>query len=387
MIESNFIYLDYQASAPPFESVINSMNTCIYTDFSNPHSVQHIAGIQSLKAIKEARRDIASLIKADDEEVIFTSGATESNNLAILGVAKKLTDRKRILVSSIEHKCVLAPAESLMNDGFVVEQIPVTKSGEVDMQAYNGMLHDDVALVSIMTVNNEIGTIQPIKKLAHLAHEYGALFHTDAAQAVMDGLVNVKESGVDLMSLSSHKMHGPKGIGILYISHDIQESVAPLIYGGGQQNGLRAGTLPTHLCVGMGAAARFIQENQQMIQEGILSMRKLFWNLLQKRVSGARIIGPNFDCRHSGNLNVCFKGVDAHILLGILQLDIGASSGSACTSGTVEPSHVLSAIGLPYNDAECCVRFSLGYGVQTEDVSRAADLIGKTVDLIRNEGY
>lgn len=379
MINTDFVYLDYQASTPICEIALQEMRPFLTDEFANPHSSQHIAGIRSIQAIDNAKVELSRLINVNKDEVIFTSGATEANNLALLGICTESSERKRILISSIEHKCVIAPAQHLISLGFIVEFIPVTSEGIIDLVKYEGMLGQDVKLVSIMTVNNEIGSIQPIRECALLAQKHGALFHTDAAQSLSCMEVDVMEMGVDMLSLSSHKMYGPKGIGALIVSAELQSKIQPIIWGGGQQNGLRAGTLPTHLCVGFGAAAKFLRQNRKEIREQTRTIRDYFWRELQEHVKQTSLIGPPLDARHAGNLNVAFKGNDAELILGKIQTEVGASTGSACTSGAIEPSHVLDAIGLQSDVADSCVRFSFGPNVTADQVKFAVKKIGEAL--------
>ena len=377
-----FAYLDYQASTPICDEALTKMHPYLVKEYANPHSSQHIAGIKSLQAIDAAKVEISKLINADADEIIFTSGATEANNLALLGMCPARSEKRRILISSIEHKCVIAPAQHLASLGYQVDFIPVTSEGIVDIVKYEAMLSGDIKLISIMAVNNEIGCIQPIKECALLAQKHGALFHSDAAQAPICLDLDVKEMGLDLLSLSSHKMYGPKGIGALYVSYELQKEMKPIIWGGGQQNGLRAGTLPTHLCVGFGAAAKFLRENGENIREETRKYRDYFWEELMNAINDLQLIGPPLDNRHAGNLNIAFNGIDAETLLGMLQTDIAASTGSACTSGVIEPSHVLSAIGLQHDIAENCIRFSFGYSTSQDHIDFAISKISDAVRMI-----
>jgi cysteine desulfurase len=382
MLETNLIYLDYQASTPLNKLALKAMTPYLTSEFANPHSMQHIGGIQSYKAIEDAQSQVADLINADANEIIFTSGATEANNLALFGFCNQDSKRKRILISSIEHKSIIEPAEHLMTLGFKVEYIPVDSQGIVKLDKYKEMLSDDVLLVSIIMVNNEIGTIQTIKELAYHAKTHGAIFHTDAAQAPVTKSINVCELNVDLLSLSSHKMYGPKGIGALYISNYFQNKIKPMILGGGQQNGIRAGTIPTHLCVGFGEAALYIQKNNSCIFNEIEVNRNYFWKGLNNTVSKIKLVGPNFDKRHVGNLNISFEGISADTLLGMLQKDIAASTGSACSSGIIENSHVLSAIGLSYNEQGSCIRISFGPEISNTELDQAIILLKKAIDIL-----
>ena len=386
MKKTNFIYLDYQASSPICEYAMRKMRPFLTEEFANPHSSQHIAGIRSFQAIEKAKAEIAQLINADSNEIVFTSGATEANNLALLGMCRENSDKKQILVSSIEHKCVLAPAQHLKSLGYEVSYIPVTSEGVVDIDEYKKLLDDDVLLVSIMAVNNEVGSVQPIKECALLARSRGTFFHTDAAQAPMSIQLDVHEMHLDLVSLSSHKMCGPKGIGALYISNNLQNKMKPIIWGGGQQNGIRAGTLPTHLCVGFGAAAKHLRLNGEEIIDETRKIRNYFFERLREKVKSIQLVGPDLEHRHAGNVNVAFDQIDAGLLLGILQADVAASTGSACTSGVIEPSHVLSAMGLEAEVINSCVRFSFGadlnYGQMDHAVAKICNAVEKIIGAV-----
>lgn len=343
------IYMDYQASTPVDPRVIEAMKPFFYDKPGNPHASDHSFGWEANAAIEEASQKIASAIAADSDEIIFTSGATEANNLAIIGAAGYApAGRRRILVSSIEHKCVLEAACIASEQyNLTIEQLPVDRNGFIRLDILEDRLAPDVLLVSVMTINNEIGTIQPLKDVAALCRAVGALIHTDAVQAPPAMSLNVNELDVDFLSLSSHKLYGPKGIGALFIRRDVQRHIKPLIYGGGQQNGLRAGTLPVPLCVGFGEAIALITSSDAVVERmQIRSLRDQFIECITLIAPNAYINGAEGDSRHPGNANICFTGFDAHELIGALQPRVAASTGAACTSGIPEPSYVLRAIGL-----------------------------------------
>ena len=373
------IYLDHQATTPLDGRVLAELAPYHAESFGNPHSSDHNLGWQAARAVEEAAAGVALLIGADPDEIFFTSGATESNNMALLGLGRRAAggSRRRILVSAIEHKCVLASVRALEERyEFTVEEIPVDRQGRVDLAALEDMLGEDVLAVSVMAVNNEIGTIQDIVTLSHHARRYGAVFHCDAAQAPMGMAMDGVATHTDLLSLSGHKMYGPKGVGIIYIAHSLQDRIEPLIYGGGQQGGLRSGTVPVALCVGMGAAAQLFNTEEAQRKRGELRRcRDVFVRGLTGLSWPIRSIGPQGEARHPGNASICFHGFAAHEILGALQPRLAASSGSACTSGIPEPSHVLRAIGLIGDDVEATVRFSLGFGTTDEDIEQAVALI------------
>jgi len=386
----NTIYLDHQATTPVDSRVLAEMSPYFEESFGNPHSGDHALGWQAAKSLEAAASRLAGFIGADPDEIVFTSGATESNNMALLGLGRHETGgkRRRILVSAIEHKCVLAASRALSAQcGYEVEVLPVDGAGRIELAALEESLAEDVLLVSVMAVNNEIGTIQDIRNLADVIHSYGAYFHCDAAQAPCAMDLNDAGSFCDLISLSGHKMYGPKGIGALFVRRELQERIEPVIYGGGQQQGLRSGTVPVPLCIGMSAAAELLspdaaREEREMIR----SRRDRFIQGLERLPWPVRVNGPDGSLRHPGNASVCFSGFAAHDILGALQPRIAASTGSACTSGLPEPSHVLRAIGLPEEDAESSIRFSIGRWTTETDVNEAVDVIADTLSRLASAG-
>lgn len=375
------MYFDYQATTPVAEEVLLRMRPYFTEFFANPHSADHALGWKSAAMVESATQQVAHLMGADSDEIIFTSGATESNNLAILGLAKRAALKKspqnRILLSAIEHKCVLSVGRVLEEQyGFIVDSIPVDQYGHIISTDLERLLGDDVLLVSIMAVNNEIGSIQDISGLSKVIRANGTVFHCDAAQAPV--AMNMKDFAayVDMLSLSGHKMYGPKGIGVLYICRDLQDQVEPLIYGGGQQNGLRSGTLPTPLCIGMGAAAEYIGSLETLRKrDELCARRNKFLNMLLALPWPTEHYGAEHDRRHPGNISIGFPGFHAQDILGALQPHLAASTGSACTSGLSEPSHVLRAIGLTTEQAESVIRFSLGFETSDQEIDEAAKLM------------
>ena len=373
------IYLDHQATTPTHPDVLAAMRPWLTEAFGNPHSSDHALGWKSSQAVDKAAEQVARLIGADADDITFTSGATESNNMALLGLARRAVGgkRRRVLVSAIEHKSVLAVGRVLEEQqGFAVEHIPVDREGFVDMKVLLDVLDEEVLAVSIMAVNNEIGTVQDIERIAEMVKAYGAVFHCDAAQASLAMPMSAFAGLADMVSLSAHKMYGPKGIGALYLSRAVQPRIEPLIYGGGQQHGLRSGTTPVPLCVGMAAAAEMLGTGEIAEKRSELALRRdAFVEKLRRLPWSTALNGPSGPARHPGNANICFSGFSAHDILGALQPHLAASTGSACTSGTPEPSHVLKAIGLSGDEAESSVRFSLGFDTSDEDVEAAVELI------------
>lgn len=390
----NTIYLDHQATTPIDARVLADMRCYFSESFGNPHSSDHRLGWESAQATDDAAARIAASIGVDADEIIFTSGATESNNLALLGLARRAINgkRRRVLVSAIEHKCVLAAGRALEEQlGFSVEQIPVDSEGFVEIAALEEAMADDVLAVSVMAVNNEIGTIQDIRRISEIARNYGSVFHCDAAQAPVAMDMAFLGEYVDTLSLSAHKMYGPKGVGGIYIARELQDYIEPLLYGGGQQNGLRSGTLPTPLCVGMGKAADLLAGNDSLERRKDLQRRRdNFVEKLQDLPWSVALNGPAGQARHPGNANIRFVEFSAQDVLGVLQPHVAAATGSACTSGIPEPSHVLNAIGLTRDDAEASIRFSLGFDTNDEDVEEAVAQIESVLkrlseaDLVRS---
>ena len=379
----NTIYLDYQATTPVDSRVLAEMAPYHSEYFGNPHSSDHCLGWDSARAVEDAAARIGRMIGADADEIVFTSGATESNNLALLGLGRRAVGgkRRRILLSAIEHESVLSVGRALADRcGFVVETIPVNGEGLVAPSALDAMLDDDVLAVSVMAVNNEIGAIQDIEAIAQRARKWGAIFHCDAAQAPVAMNLDRAARRADLISLSSHKMYGPKGVGVAFIARDLHDRIEPLIYGGGQQDGLRSGTLPTPLCVGMAAAADLLAgDSAEQRRADLRRKRDAFVAKLSALPWPTALNGPEGRTSHPGNANIRFRGFCAQDILSTLQPRLAASTGSACSSGVLGPSHVLKAIGLDVEDAESPVRFSLGFGTSDEDIEEAAGLLAETL--------
>ena len=377
------IYADYQATTPVDPRVLEKMAPYWNELFGNPHSSDHVVGWRSAEVVQDAASSVGALIGADPDEIVFTSGATEANNLALLGLARRAPpERRRILVSAIEHKCVLAAARSLEErEGFIVETIPVDGEGFVDLGALAAMVDETVLVASVMAVNNEIGTIQDLPRIVTLLRGHDVLFHCDAAQAPCAMDVGDLALHADLISLSGHKGYGPQGIGALYIRRDIQERVEPIIYGGGQQGGLRSGTVPVPLCVGMAAAAEIVGSAEGVGERARIGRQR---DSFVEAVKGSRhpvaVNGPMGYLRHPGNANLRFDGLAAQDILGALQPRVAASTGAACTSGIPEPSHVLRALGLSAEQADSSIRLSFGRFTTDAEIERAAHLVVKVLE-------
>lgn len=379
------IYLDYQASTPVDPAVAAAMAPFYSERAGNPHA-DHAFGWEAAEEVSRAASGIASTIGCDPDEMIFTSGATEANNLAFLGLVDRAPQgRTRILVSAVEHKCVIESARAAARRlGGAVEILPVDTNGVLSPGTLEEAMDERVLIVSAMAVNNELGSLLPIDQLVATAHQFGALFHTDAAQALTAGPLDVSTLNVDLLSLSGHKVYGPKGIGVLFAARDIQPQMQPIIYGGGQQSGLRSGTLPVPLCVGMGYAVNmFTSDAWPQERARVVALRDTLAKGLLGLDPGFSLNGPLLDSRHPGNLNIRFTGHDAREILSAVQPTLAASSGSACTSGDPSASHVLRAIGLSEGDANASLRFGVGRFTTGRDVIRAVGIIGDAIRKIR----
>ena len=378
MPNSSTIYADYQATTPVDPRVVEKMAPHWRELFGNPHSGDHIVGWQAAKAVDQSKTTVAGLLGGDPDEIIFTSGATEANNLALFGLARRAPPgQRRILVGATEHKCVLAAARALeARENFIVEQISVDREGFIDLDALADGLGETTLVVSIMLVNNEVGTIQDIPRIAEIVNSRGVLLHCDAAQGACALDMSRLADHADLISLSGHKIYGPQGIGALYIRRDIQARIEPIIYGGGQQSDLRSGTVPVPLCVGMAAAAEIEQMDEgEAERKRVAGQRDTFVNVLQASAYPISLNGPTVDRRHPGNANLRFEGFVAQDLLASLQPHLAASTGSACTSGIPEPSHVLRALGLTPAQSDASIRFSFGRFTTDVEIRQAATLV------------
>lgn len=377
------IYADYQATTPVDPRVRERMAPFWSESFGNPHSSDHAVGWQAHRAVQDAAASVAALIGADMDEIVFTSGATEANNLALFGLTGATPPASyRILVSAIEHKCVLAASREIAAGmGFTVETIPVDQEGMLDLSALEAALGEDVLLASVMAVNNEVGTIQDLPSISALLSSKNIPFHCDAAQAPCAMDMADLASHADMISLSAHKMYGPQGIGALYIRRDLQDRVKPLIYGGGQQNGLRSGTLPLPLCVGMGGAAELIASSEAEEERArVACQRDKFVFLVGDDDPHLIVNGPRNDKRHPGNANLRFNNRVAVDILSSLQPQLAASTGAACTTGMPEPSHVLRALGLSPAECDASIRFSFGRFTTDTEIDLAATLLLNVLD-------
>jgi cysteine desulfurase len=379
------IYLDYQATTPCDPRVVAAMAPWWSEAFGNAASKTHAYGWEAADAVEGARRHVAALIGADAREVVFTSGATEANNLALLGLARARSAgrRDRMVALATEHKSVLDPLAQLEREGLRVTLLGVGPDGLVDLDRLRDALDERVLCVSAMHANNEIGVIQDVAAMARLAHAAGALVHCDAAQSAGKIPVDVRALGVDLLALSGHKLYGPKGIGALWLRRRPPLALAPLLHGGGHERGLRSGTLPVPLCVGLGEAARIAAAEREAEAARTRALRERLWQRLVSEVEGVELNGHP-DQRLPGNLNVSFP-VEAEALLAALP-QLALSSGSACTSASPEPSHVLRALGLDRARSLRSLRIAIGRQTTPAEVERAATLIAEQVARLRRLG-
>jgi len=376
------VYLDYQATTPCDPRVVEKMLPYFSEKFGNPHSRNHSFGWEAEEAVEKARTQIAHLINADPKEIIFTSGATESNNLALRGVAGFYGHKKNhIITSVIEHKCILDTCRHLQEQGFKITYLPVSNNGLVNHEDVKNAIKDATCLVSIMAVNNEIGVIQPISEIGKICREYGVFFHTDAAQAIGKMHVDVKAMEIDLMSISSHKIYGPKGIGVLYVSRKPRVRLNAMITGGGQERGMRSGTLAPMLCVGFGEACVLAQQNMSKEIEQLKALTARFYEGITSQLDDVYLNGDNGK-RIPGNLNFSFAYVEGEGLMMSMK-DLCVSSGSACTSASLEPSYVLRAIGVGEDLAHTSIRFGLGRFTTQEEVDYAIKRVVESVRKLR----
>ncbi|BBT80940.1 cysteine desulfurase IscS [Aeromonas veronii] len=377
------IYLDYSATCPVDPRVAEKMMQCLTMDglFGNPASRSHRFGWQAEEAVDLARNQVAELIGADPREIVFTSGATESNNLAIKGVAHFYASKgKHLITSKTEHKAVLDTCRQLEREGFEVTYLEPMPNGLFTLEMIENAMRDDTILVSLMHVNNEIGVIQNIKGLGELCRSRKILLHVDAAQSVGKVEIDVEAMKIDLLSLSAHKIYGPKGIGALYVRRKPRVRIEAQMHGGGHERGMRSGTLPTHQIVGMGEAFRIAKE--EMVSEGerVMALRQRLWDGL-KDIEAVYLNG-DLEHRVCGNLNVSFAYVEGESLIMALK-DLAVSSGSACTSASLEPSYVLRALGLNDELAHSSIRFSIGRFTTEEEIDYAVKLIRDSIGRLR----
>jgi cysteine desulfurase len=385
------IYLDNQSSTPLDPRVLEAMLPYFTEHFGNPHSESHVCGRNAMAAIERARAEVARLINADPREIVFTSGATEANNLALKGAAHFARahpigsgpTRDHLIILTTEHKCVLESAATLEREGFAVTYLPVESNGLVALDRLAEAITEGTLLVSVMAAHNEIGVIQPLAEIGALCRARGVLLHTDAAQAFGKIPLDVEAMRIDLMSISGHKIYGPKGVGALYIRRRPRVRLLPLIDGGGQERGLRSGTLPTPLCVGLGRAAALAAAEMAEETTRLRGFRDRLYANLVRRVPDVQLNG-DAEHRLPASLNLSFPGLTAPALIEACP-SVAMSTGSACTSASVEPSYVLRALGLSEARANASIRLGLGRFTTAAEVDFAVDALAAAVSRLRKQ--
>ncbi len=375
------VYLDYAATTPVKEEVVREMLPYYTEVYGNPSSL-YSPGLEAKAGLDEARKRVADLIKADPKEIFFTSCGTEADNWVLEGVADSLKDKgKHIITSRIEHHAILHTCEYLEKHGYEVTYLDVDGDGFVSPEALEKAIRNDTILVSIMMVNNEVGTIEPIRELAAVAKARGVLFHTDAVQALGNIPIDVKDLGVDFLSMSAHKIYGPKGVGALYMRKGLR--ITNYMHGGAQESKRRAGTENVAGIVGFGKAAELAGQNLESHMADLRELRDYFWEKIRTNITGVQLNG-SAEKRHPGNLNVSFDYIEGEAIL--LMLDAGGisvSTGSACSSKSLVPSHVLDALGVPITKMNGTVRFTIGDFTTKEDIDYVADVLTKVVERLR----
>ena len=379
----NNIYLDYQATTPVDKRVIDKMIPYFGEIYGNPHSRNHSFGWEAEQAVEVARENVAKIIGANPKEIIFTSGATESNNLAIKGLADFYGDKKNHIITCVtEHKCVLESCRLLSEKGFEVTYLQVNKDGLIDIKDLESKITDKTLLVSIMGVHNEIGVIQPLKEIGEICRKNSVFFHTDCAQAIGKIKLDVNEMNIDLLSISGHKIYAPKGVGALYVRRKPRVRITAMMSGGGQERGMRSGTLSPALCVGLGEACRICAEEIDEESKRITKLKNIFLEGIHGECADIFINGSETN-RVPGNINLSFAYVEGEsLMMGIKNLAV--SSGSACTSASLEPSYVLKALGVSEELAHTSLRIGIGRYTSEKDIRNAVKVIVNEVKRLRN---
>jgi cysteine desulfurase len=377
------VYLDYHATTPVDPRVLEAMRPFFTEVFGNAASRTHVFGMRASAAVEKAREEVADLLGANAKEIVFTSGATEANNLAVLGAVRARRTRGRhVVVSAIEHRAVLDPCRRLEAEGFAVTFLAPDRLGRTSADAVADALRDDTVLATVMTANNEIGTVNAVAEIAAACKARGVLFHTDAVQAAGKVPLDVHASGVDLLSVSAHKICGPKGVGALFVrGSNPRVALDPILFGGGHERGLRPGTLDVPAIVGFGEAAALARADGAAESARVAALRDRLWERLRAAVPGISRNGDAAACV-PGNLNVRFPGIPSDTLMMEVR-DLAVSAGSACTSASVEPSHVLLGLGLSKEEAHECLRFGLGRFTTEEEVDWAASAVAAAALRVR----
>ena len=377
------LYFDYASTTPVDQRVIDKMKDCLSLDgnFGNPGSRSHAFGWQAEELVEEARINVSTLVNCDPREIIWTSGATESDNLAIKGAANFYKEKgNHIITSKIEHKAVLDTCRQLESEGFEVTYLDPNENGEISIESIEENIREETTLVSLMHINNEIGVVNDIEKIGELCRNKGIIFHVDAAQSAGKIEIDLSQLKVVLLSFSAHKIYGPKGIGALFVRRRPRIRLQPLFHGGGQERGIRAGTLPTHQIVGMGEAFKLSQTEMQSDLSKISSYRDILWNGLSEMEE--IYVNGSIDNGYPGIFNLSFNYVEGESLIMALK-NIAVSSGSACTSASLEPSYVLRALGRPDELAHSSIRFSFGRFTKEEEVKSTVKLVQESVAQLR----
>ena len=376
------LYLDYQSTTPIDPRVLESMMPYFTHKFGNPHSRSHEFGWEAEEGVETARNQIANLIGANPKEIVFTSGATEANNLAIKGVAKFYGAKKNhIITLPTEHKCVLDSLRHLEQEGFDVTYLEVEQNGLVNLDVLENAITDKTVLISIMAVNNEIGVIQPLEEIGAICRKYGVFFHSDIAQAFGKIPIDVNKCNIDLASISAHKIYGPKGVGALYVRRKPRVRILPLFNGGGQERGMRSGTLAPALVVGFGVAAEIAGSEMQKDLDHVKKLFDYFYKKILDNLSEVFLNG-DLEKRYPGNINLSFAYAEGESIILAIK-DLAVSSGSACTSSSLEPSYVLRALGVDVELAHTSIRFGFGRFTTIEEVDFAAALIISKIGYLR----
>lgn len=376
------VYLDYQATTPMDPRVLEKMMPWFTEKFGNPHSRSHAYGWEAEAATELAREQVAKLIGANEKEIVFTSGATESNNIAIKGIARFYKDKKNHLITVVtEHKCVLDSMRHLEQEGFEVTYLPVEKNGLLNLETLKAAIKDNTALVSVMGINNEVGVIQPLAEIGKICRERGVFFHTDCAQAFGKIPLDVEAMNIDLMSISGHKIYGPKGIGALYVRRRPRVRLDPLISGGGQERGFRSGTLPTPLVVGLGEAAAIAQKEMGKDAEHVKRLFDKFVGAVMDKIPDVYMNGDR-EKRWPGNINLSFAYIEGESMIMAIK-DLAVSSGSACTSASLEPSYVLRSLGVGEELAHTSIRFGIGRFTTDAEIDYAISVVTGSIEKLR----
>jgi cysteine desulfurase len=380
------VYLDHHATTPVDERVVEEMHPFFTENFGNPASDDHVYGAKAKEGVEQAREQISDVLNCRKEEIIFTSGATESDNLAIKGVAdyaERNDKGNHIITGETEHEAILEACEVLEERGFDVTYLPVDETGLINPDDVSEVVRDDTNLISIMAANNEIGTIAPVKEIGEIAKDEEVFFHTDAVQAIGYQDFDVEDMGIDLMSISAHKIYGPKGIGALYVRRrNPKVKLDPLIHGGGHERGWRSGTLNVPSIVGLGKAVHLADKESEERYQRIHELTSYMWDRFNDELDNI-VLNGHPENRIPNNLNVSFLGVENKALVQTLQPEIAVSAGSACTTGKVEASHVLQALGGDEDRWHSAIRFGLGKDNTKEEIEHATDQVIQSVSRLR----